>query len=264
MHASTERLGHRLVVEDLPLDDGFGLPLSSPTLRCLQYMHDIEQYTVCYLRELLLTDAHEDPDVTEFLTLWNFEEHWHGEAIARVLTAHGWPAGPERVREVLAAAKSKGRLRPLVFFLGNAVLPELVTVSMTWGMVNELTTQAGYGILARREGHPLLSALLGRIMRQEGGHIAFYTAQARARLEASPRARRVTRLALQRLWKPVGHGVRPVAETDFVVRHLFSSPEGREAAARIDRNIARLPGLEGLHPVTSAVDRVAGQARLAA
>ena len=40
------------------------------------------------------------------------------------------------------------------------------------------TTQAGYAQLARLSGHPVLSEVLGRIMRQEGRHIDFYASQA--------------------------------------------------------------------------------------
>src|SRR5688572_6339391 len=73
-------------------------PLDADTLRCLRYMHDVEHHTSCYLRNLLNTRAHHDPEVTTFLTLWAFEELWHGEAIARVLAVHGEAAGEERVR----------------------------------------------------------------------------------------------------------------------------------------------------------------------
>ena len=48
-------------------------------------MHDVEHHTVCYLRDLLVTPAHRDPEITTFLTMWTFEEFWHGEAIAAVL-----------------------------------------------------------------------------------------------------------------------------------------------------------------------------------
>ena len=66
-------------------------------LRCLRYMHDVENHTVCYLRDVLVTRAHRDPEVTSFLTLWNYEEFWHGEAIARILAAHDEPAGTGRI-----------------------------------------------------------------------------------------------------------------------------------------------------------------------
>lgn len=47
-------------------------------------MHDVENHTVCCLRDLLLTNAHKDPVVTSFLTFWKFEEFWHRGAIASV------------------------------------------------------------------------------------------------------------------------------------------------------------------------------------
>ena len=61
-------------------------------------MHDVEFHTVCYLRDVLATPAHQDPDVTTFLTLWNLEELYHGEALGAVLAAHDQLAGAERVR----------------------------------------------------------------------------------------------------------------------------------------------------------------------
>ena len=61
-------------------------------------MHDVEHHTVCYLRDVLVTRAHHDPDITTFLTFWVFEEFWHGEALGTVLEAHGEPGSAERVR----------------------------------------------------------------------------------------------------------------------------------------------------------------------
>ena len=74
--------------------DAFRTTRSPPdALRCLSYMHDVERHTMCYLRDLLVTRAHGDPEVTAFLACWGYEELWHGEAIAAVLEAHGEPAG---------------------------------------------------------------------------------------------------------------------------------------------------------------------------
>ncbi len=60
-------------------------------------MHDVELHTICYLRDLLVTPAHNDPDVTTFLSCWAYEELWHGEALGDVLAAHGRPSGAQRV-----------------------------------------------------------------------------------------------------------------------------------------------------------------------
>ena len=243
----------KLDVSDLDLAGDFGArPLDANSLRCLRYMHDIENHTVCYLRDLLVTKAHSDPEITTFLTMWNYEEHWHGEALGRVLAAHGETVGRTRVRELRASRGTTDRLRPLAFMLGSAVLPDMTAVAMTWGAINEWTTQAGYARLAARAGHPTLTELVRRLMRQEGRHIDFYTAQARRRLSQSAATRRITRLALRRFWAPVGSGVRPDREVAFVVRYLFGDAAGAEAAARIDRNVARLPGLDRLTLVADA------------
>ena len=234
-------------------------PLSSDALRCLRYMHDVEFHTVCYLRDLLVTPAHRDPAITTFLTMWNYEEHWHGDAIARVLEAHGEPAGEARVAPFRAGRRFAEWRAPLVQVgLASLAGSAFVAVHMTWGAVNEWTTQAGYARLAARTGHPVLAEVLRRIMRQEARHIEFYRAQARDRLAASGRARWLTRHALRRFWNPVGAGVMPADEVRFVSRHLFGGDDGLEAARRIDRRIHRLPGLAGLDLLQRAGERLVG------
>ncbi len=60
------------------------------------------------------------------------------------------------------------------------------------------------------------------------------------------------------LWRPVGSGIMPPAETDFIVRHLFGGPEGAPFVERIDRRIHALPGLDGLHLIDGAVGQRSG------
>jgi hypothetical protein len=247
------RRSARLEVDDLDLGSFTSRPLDPDTLRCLRYMHDVEGHTVCYLRDMLVTRAHRDPQVTAFLTCWSYEEHWHGEAIGRVLDAHGEAAGRGRLAEMRRRLPQRDALRPMVFNLASAFTRHLIAVLMAWGAVNEWTTQAGYARLAAQADHPVLGELLRRIMRQEGRHIDFYCAQAKSRLADSGAAQRLTRTALRRLWAPVGSGVMPRAETAFLVSHLFADPTGRATAQRIDRHIDRLPGLEGLHLVEHSV-----------
>jgi len=90
-------------------------------------------------------------------------------------------------------------------------------------------------------------------MKQEGRHIDFYATQAAHRLEASRRARALTRMALRRFWSPVGAGVMPTGETEFVIRTLFAGSDGHDVARRIDRRIDRLPGLAGLGLIDQTV-----------
>ncbi|MEQ8841954.1 MAG: hypothetical protein RIB98_13315 [Acidimicrobiales bacterium] len=233
-------------LDDRDIDyDGFRTrPLSEDALRCLRYMHDVELHTACYLRDLLVTPAHKDPEMTTFLTCWAFEELWHGEAIGKVLAAHAEPFGNERVTEV--RSRLRDRLDPLVMMVTSSLSRHFSAVHMTWGAVNEWTTQAGYARLVQRADHPTLTALLRRIMKQEGRHIDFYASQAGDRLADSRLAQRLTRSALTRAWRPVGSSVMPEAETSHLITYLFGGDDGLDAAARIDRHIDRLPGLAGL------------------
>lgn len=257
-----KRRTERLRWDDLDLDAFRDQPLDADTLRCLRYMHDVEYHTVCYLRDLLLTPAHADPEVTAFLSFWVYEEYWHGEAVAAVLAAHGEESGTPRVAALRAGLGLRDRVRPLLMTLGGHWGGgDFAAVSLTWGAVNEWTTQAGYTLLARKAGHPVLGTLLARIARQEGRHIDFYRCEAERRLAASGRARRLTRVALSHFWHPVGAGLMPEVETAFLTGHLLCDGAGRTAAARIDRNIDRLPGLAGLRLLGSVA--AAGQQQAA-
>jgi hypothetical protein len=247
----------RLDLTGIDFDAFVDRPLDADTLRCLRYMHDVEHHTVCYLRDVLVTDSHLDVEITDFLALWVYQELHHGRSIGRVLESHGEPANMTRVDATRRALPRRDRLLPVGMVIGNAVTRHLPAVHMTWGAVNEWTTQAAYGRLVDRSGHPVLRDLLRRIMRQEGAHIAFYADQARRRLDASRAARRLTRLTMARLWSPVGSGLMPRSEVRHVASHLFGGVDGREVAARIDRRVQGLPGLEGLTPLRDAFDRYA-------
>ena len=99
---------------------------------------------------------------------------------------------------------------------------------MTWGAINEWTTQAGFARLIERANHSTLRELLKRIMNQEGGHIDFYASEATRRLSDSPRAQKLTRFALNHFWRPVGSGVMPNEEVGFLVKYLFDGSDGAE------------------------------------
>ena len=256
-----QRIVAPVAVSDLDLDHAFATPLPEPDLRCLRYMHDIELHTVCYLRDLLVTSAHRDPEITTFLTMWAYEEFWHGDAIATVLRAHGEEAGRPRVARLRGRRRLAEATAPLRHLAGSAIIgPAMSAVHMTWGAVNEWTTQAGYARLAATSSHPVLTELLQRIMKQEGRHIDFYATQATERLAASVRAQRLTRFALKRMWRPVGSDVMPEPEVRHLIGHLFGGDDGAAILQRIDRRIDRLPGLAGLNLVTTAAARVSGAA----
>lgn len=222
-------------------------PLPEHTLRSLRYMCDVEFHTVCYLRDLLVTPSHKERDVSAFMTMWNREEFWHGEALAQVLLLHGIVVDFDQLKASRIKLGWKDRLTPLKqSLLGNLVGQDFVAVHMTWGAANEWSAVAAYRRLAMLEPHPTLAPLLQRIAQQETRHVAFYASQARDRLERSRKAQKLTRFALEKAWEPVGSSIQERSEVTHVMRHLFTGEEGMEEVRRLDTNLAKLPGLEGL------------------
>lgn len=218
--------------------DGVGkFALSAEVRRTLHYMQDIEGYTIMYLHELLATRVVDDPDVATFLACWLYEETFHGRALAKFLSAAGDTISPTPRSRVTFSQ----RLEHITTRSIARVWPDFVAVHMTWGAINELTTLSGYRQLAARADHPVLSAILTRIVRDESRHFHFYFEQAQQRL-ANPRTARITRFIVDHFWAPVGAGVQPREETRFLAQFLFGDAEGRAAAQRVDETIRRLPG----------------------
>jgi rubrerythrin len=231
-------------------------PLSREEVRTLTYMMDIETHTVIYLRDLLNTPASHDPDVTAFLSLWVYEEFWHGEALGRFLQAAGERFSPERPGVIRRSSGAKGLFSPIGMMVAARALKDFIAVHMTWGAINELSTLQGYHRVVAKTRHPILVELLGRIVKDERRHYAFYYNQARKRLADNPRAQRLVRWALGRFWAPVGTGVRPQSETDFVVMHLFGDESGRAAVSEMEGELSKLPGLGGMRLMRRALARV--------
>ena len=225
-------------------------PVPPETLRTLRYMQDIESHTIIYLRSLLATRAIDDPEVSTFLACWLYEETFHGLALSRFLTAYG--------ESVQAPRRSRMPLSEWFDALASRVLsltwPDFVALHMTWGAINELTTLTGYERLIAVAGHPILSELLARIMRDEARHFGFYYRQAEKRL-VRPSTARLTRFIVEHFWGPVGIDVAGADETRALARCLLTGPEGQAAARKIDTTIRRLPGLDGVRLVQSWLAR---------
>ena len=245
--------GGRLKTDDIDFDAFRAQPLDPHVLRCLGYMHDIEYQTVLYTRELLMLPQWKDPQFTAFLTLWNYEEYWHGQAIGRVLAAHDRPAHDTRLTDMRRFNRRYLFWSPAIFWLLGHGVRKFPAVHMTWGAINEWTANAAYNRLAQLADHPVLSELLGRIMRQEGRHAAYYAASARDLLDGDRTAQRVTRWFLRHQWAPVGNGDVPRLETSFTTAYLFGSGEGISLIERVEERIDQLPGLAGLGLVRSAI-----------
>ena len=248
-----EEQGGRLKTDDIDFESFRTQPLPSDVLRCISYMHDIEYQTVMYTRELLMVPAWKDPQFTAFLTLWNYEEYWHGHALGRVLAAHDRPANDIRLAEMRRFNKRYLVWSPALFWLLGHAVRQFPAVHMTWGAINEWTANAAYNRLAAIADHPVLAELLGRIMRQEGRHAGYYASYARDMLQDNRRAQKVTSWFLRHQWAPVGHGDVPKIETSFTTAYLFGSGDGMELIDRIEGRIDALPGLYGLNLVRTGI-----------
>ena len=72
---------------------------------------------------------------------------------------------------------------------------------------------------------------------------------------------RVARGLVERFWEPVGSGVQPASETEFLSRYLFGDGDGRAAARKIDATIRELPGFAGIPLLEAWIDRAEGRGR---
>ncbi|OYN90520.1 ferritin-like domain-containing protein [Parenemella sanctibonifatiensis] len=241
--------------EDLDFDTFDEQPLDAQTLRSLRYMCDVEYHTSCYLRDLLVTPSRHKAEAAGFMTVWNREEFWHGEALAAVLRRHGVIVDYDEVkarRVKLGWADALGPLKQGA--LSNLVGRNFIAVHMAWGAANELSAVAAYRRLAELQDHPALSPLLERIAQQETRHVAFYTTQAREEMTDKPEAQKLVRIILGRVWRPVGSSIMGIEEVKAVMTHLF---EGRrEDLDGLDKRVQRMPGLDGLQIFRNAFAKI--------
>ena len=252
---SFTQASHPVEFEDLDFSEFERTPLPHPVLRSLRYMCDVEYHTSCFLRDLLVTPSHREEDAGGFMTMWNREEFWHGEVLAMVLARHGIVVDYDEIKAKRVKLGWMGALGPAKqSVLSQLAGTDFVAVHMVWGAANELSAVAASRMLAQMTDHPVLSPLLKRIAQQETRHVAFYTTQGRARLEASTKAQKMVRLIMSRVWQPVGSGMMDESEVRHVMNHLFGGKGGE--LDKLDKRVQKLPGLEGLTIFRNAFARL--------
>ena len=229
-------------------------PLSKGDLFCLHYMMDIENHVSLYLSHLLVTRACMDPVLTAFLACWNYEELWHGENLGRLLNRYGIEFdGDDRIAQIRAGLGFQNSLSIMTTMAGSWLLKDFSAIYLSIGAINELSTLSGYGALIRKSQHPVLKDLLSRIIKDERRHFAFYYNSAKEWLLGNRFAQRVDRAVLDRVWVPVGQGVKNQEEVDALALYLFDDAEGEADLARIDEKIGKLPGLEGIELMSKSL-----------
>ncbi|WP_197511322.1 hypothetical protein [Tessaracoccus coleopterorum] len=121
-------------------------------------MCDVEYHTSCYLRDLLVTRSHREDEARGFMTTWNREEFWHGEALSAVLKQHGIHVDYDELKAKRIKLGWQLAMGPVKQATGsNLVGDDFIAVHMTWGAANELSAVAAYRRMAAMQDHPVLS-----------------------------------------------------------------------------------------------------------
>jgi hypothetical protein len=228
-------------------------PLSKGDLFFLHYAMDVENHVPLYLSHLLVTRACMNPVITTFLSLWAYEELWHGENLSRFLVEYGIPLENEtRIRNLRSDMGVSNSLSILSTMLASWALDDFAALYLSIGACNELSTAMAYGALARKCEHPVLRDLLARIQKDERRHFAFYYNTAREWMTDNPRAQKVARIGLGLFWRVVGQGLKNQEEVDAISLYLFNDEAGLEDVRSIDEKMGRLPGLSGIRLMTKA------------
>ncbi len=237
----------KISVDDIDWNDARNVGTSAEEIFILTYFSDIEGQTIVYLRDLLGTKAALEPEVIGFLSMWNYEEYFHGRVLAQYLKECGHDLERDRTAQVRGSAGFSERVENWGAKALSWIFSEdFPAVHAAWGAVQELTTLRAYEELQKLTPNPVLRTLCERIAKQERRHFAWYFNSARERLERSSGARILTKTLLSNFWSPVGAGVKPHSEVSRLLRTLFAGARADEVAHEIDAKIGTLPGLEGI------------------
>ncbi len=221
-------------------------PLSDDTLRALRYLQIIERATMTHLRSVLVTATHKDARITAFLVTWAYEKYWIADALEQILLGHQ-PEGTEADKSPFRTPVER-TIRESIF--ANIVGVPMIAVHMTLGTVDEWLTQAAYSRVVELDPHPQLAETVATFRAIKERQLSFFEAQARFRLEESPRARSLTRKRLARTPWPIGAKAEPAHETRFFFDYLFDG--AHELVNELDARVDSLPGQTGLHLIRKA------------
>jgi len=236
--------------DDLDYEAAGRIGVTDSEAKILRYMADTETHTIVYMRDLLAGHSIGDPELTAFLSVWVYEELWHGRAIDRVLAASGREVPKARARDVAFGRNMREHFEAWGSQFLASLTPHFIAVHMTWGALNEFTAAASYNALARQTRNPAVELLCKRIAQQERKHFAFYFSQAEKRLANSGVARALTRYAMNKHWGPVGDGVAGAENLAHTARALFSDHWAWGELVRAEKRMQQLPGLHDFDRLT--------------
>ncbi len=250
-------LSGAVTLDDLDWELCRKVGISDSEERILKYLGDTETHTILYMRDLLAGHSARDHEITSFLSVWVYEELWHGRAISRLLVEAGRPEEPDRYRKVTEQASFREVAEAFLSQGAAHLTPRFIAAHMTWGAINELTAAAAYNAIIESTENPVLAELLRRIVKQERKHFSFYFDQAMQRLESDKMTQALTRFTIKRFWTVVGSGVGGADNLGYIAALHFETPEKREPLLEVERRIQQLPGMEWFNILHTQVARLA-------
>ncbi len=230
-------------------------PLTPAALRTLRYFLLTEGSTFFYTKALMKTKAAtREPEMAPFLSVWMYEEEYHGRAFKKFLEAYGEPPAQDYRTDMFQNRGAGEKVDEISQALLSRVFPDgWPAVHMVWGVIQEFTTYTAYQALIERINHPVLNVICQRIMKQELRHYAFYREHAKKRLDTKG-AQKLATIALKLGWTPVGDGMSKKEDVCHAIRFLFDGKDG-QAIPRIEEKIRELPGLEWFDLFTRFVEQ---------
>jgi len=246
-HFNIERLmdsSGRVDLSDIDWSEVNNYPLTPEAIRCLRYFLLTENSTFFYTKALMSTSAvYEEPELAPFICVWMYEEEFHGRAFRKFMEACNSPLSPTYRKDMFLKRGPGEKFDEFGQNLLDKVFPDhWPAVHMVWGTIQEFTTYQAYQALIDRIGHPILTTICQRIMKQELRHYAFYREHAKRRLR-DPMAQRINAAAVKLAWTPVGDGMCAKEDVWHAIRWLFDGMDG-DAIDKVDRKMRELPGLE--------------------
>lgn len=231
--------------------------LTDDERNALRFFADVEGQTVHYFLEVAQLEASRDPETLTFLTMWNYEEYFHGHALNKLLEVCGDNklSASDRSASVRANARWKAKIEDLLQRAMAKVVPKaFVSLWMTWGALQEAVTCKGYEAMERTTTNPVLAELCRRIAKQERRHFAYYYAKAKEHLAKHRFSQRFTRFIVSRFFSLVGSGVKTPAQMAFMLDRLFPGALLSDMTSYVDKKLSALPGMEDMTVVREYCD----------
>lgn len=234
-----------------PLDKSWQPDLDADELACLRALQRIEYNTACYLRDALVSRAHHDPVVSDFLVGWAYEETHHGLALADLLAAAGTPVTDRQVEDERRSRSFIELVKHVGFTATTIIGFDLFALHMATGFLNELIARETYERLAARFRDDEVVGLLRRMAGQEAKHAHFYRTQLAQAMASGRVKRRLVRAYVARIWEPVGSTVSNGSDYAAVVSVAFPDGSRDPVWQQLDDKVQAVAGLERLSPFSS-------------